>query len=268
VSAKKNAVRGRVSCSAAGIACALVALVETSACDRNVYLGNIGDGSASLLWSATFEPGNLSEWTGDEHGGVFSDLNLMSTVTTAVAHGGRYAGLLTLSPGAGMTSTNYLFRDTPSPKAAYYSAWFYIPSTVAVGTWLSLTHFRGSPTGDGNNPTAAWDVNLYPRADGSLSAQLFDYSKRVNMQEVNPMPVPLDTWVQFEVYFVKATDLTGQIQVWQDGALIIDHLGVQTVKNDWLQWDAGGACDALTSSPATVYVDDAAISTVRVGIGS
>jgi hypothetical protein len=266
VSAKQNAERGRWISGSAVVGCALVAM---SGCDRSVYLGNIGDGSASLLWSATFEPGNLSEWTGDGNGGAFGDINLVPTVTTVVAHSGRYAGLLTLAPTAGMTSTNYLFRDAPSPAAAYYSAWFYVPSTVTVGTWLSLTHFRGSTTGDGNNLSAIWDVNLYPRTDGSLAAQLFDYSTQQNSRQPNvvPLPFPFDTWVQFEVYFVKAIGPTGRIQVWQDGTLILERDAVATVTNDWLQWDAGGACDALTSSPATVYIDDAAISTVRVGTG-
>jgi Polysaccharide lyase len=247
------------------------ALLATAACNRQVDLGTIGDGGASLLWTATFEPGNLSEWIGDGQGGTFNEniaADLVPTATTVVAHTGRYSGSLTLSPAAGMTSTNYLFRNAPSPAAAYYSAWFYIPSSVVVGTWLSLTHFRGSQTADGNNLSAAWDVNLYPRADGSLVAQLFDYANQANWRQTVPVPVPVDTWVQFEVYFVKATDASGQVQVWQDGTLILERVGVSTLANDWLQWDAGGACDALTSSPATVYVDDAAISTVRVGTGS
>jgi hypothetical protein len=247
------------------------ALLAAAACDRRVDLGAIGDGGASLLWSATFEPGNLSEWMGDGHGGLFNEninIALVPTATTTIAHGGRYAGLVTLSPAAGMTSTNYLFRNAPAPTAAYYSAWFYIPSSVTIGTWLSLTHFRGSQTADGNNLSAIWDVNLYPLPDGTLAAQLFDYVNQKNTRQAAPIPVLFDTWVQFEVYFVKATDATGRIEVWQDGTLILEREGLATVPTDWLQWDAGGACDALSSSPATVYVDDAAISTARLGSGS
>jgi hypothetical protein len=81
------------------------------------------------------------------------------------------------------------------------------------------------------------------------------------------VPVPFDTWVQFEVYFVKATNATGRVAVYQNGTLILDREGLATVTNDWLQWDAGGACDALTSSPSTIYIDDATISTLRLGPG-
>ncbi|HEY6475975.1 MAG TPA: heparin lyase I family protein [Polyangia bacterium] len=247
------------------------ALFAPGACDRRVDLGEIGDGASSLLWSATFEPGNLSEWMGDGHGGLFNEninIALVPSTTTTIAHGGHYAGLVTLSPTAGMTSTNYLFRNAPTPTAAYYSAWFYIPSSVTVGTWLSLTHFRGSQTGDGNNLSAIWDVNLYPLPDGSLAAQLFDYAGQKNTRQPTPVPVLFDTWVQFEVHFVKATDATGRIEVYQDGTLILERVGLATVTNDWLQWDAGGACDALSSSPATVYLDDATISTIPLAGGS
>ncbi len=266
VSAKQNAERGPWSRWPVVLGCALLA---AAACDRRVDLGAIGDGAASLLWSATFESGNLSEWTGDGQGGAFNEnIAFVPSATTTIAHSGRYAGSVTLSPTASMTSTNYLFRNAPSPAAAYYSAWFYVPSSVTVGAWLSLIHFRGSQTADGNAPFATWDVNLYPRADGSLAAQLYDYSSQINTRQLTPVPVPFDTWVQFEVHFVKATDATGRIEIWQDGALILARVGLATVTNDWLQWDAGGACDALSSSPATVYLDDAAISTARLGKGS
>ncbi|HVV51304.1 MAG TPA: hypothetical protein VHO06_16665, partial [Polyangia bacterium] len=80
-------------------------------------------------------------------------------------------------------------------------------------------------------------------------------------------PVPVDAWVQLEVLLVKASDPSGRIAVWQNGALIFDHPGA-TVQNDWIQWDAGGASDDLTPSPATVYLDDASISTAFLDLGS
>lgn len=260
--AGRSADRRRLSPGALGPA--VLALLLAPACQQRVDLGSIGDGSASLLWTATFERGDLSEWLADGQGGNFAEnTTLAPAPTTIVAHSGRYAGLVTLSPSASMTSTNYLFRDQPSPKAAYYSAWFYVPSTITVSVWLSLTHFRGSMTGDGDNLYALWDVNLYPRVDGSLAAQLYDYTNQKNYRQPVPVAFPVDAWVQLEVYLVKATDASGRIAVWQDGSLIFDDLGA-TVANDWTEWDAGGASDELAPSPAAVYLDDAAISTTRL----
>jgi len=63
----------------------------------------------------------------------------------------------------------------------------------------------------------------------------------------------------------KATDATGRVAVWQDDALILDADGVITTENDWMEWDVGAASTDLTPSPGVVFVDDAAISLVRLG---
>ena len=46
--------------------------LSVAACARQADLGSIGDGPASVLWRGTFEPGNLSEWTGDGEGNVYT----------------------------------------------------------------------------------------------------------------------------------------------------------------------------------------------------
>lgn len=249
----------------------LVCLLAGAACARQADLGSIGDGPASVLWRGTFEPGDLSEWTGDGEGNAFTPTGGDKPLATlAMAHSGRYGGQFTIAPKASMASTSYLFRNQPSPPQAYYSAWFYVPSTIAIGAWLSLTHFSGSDTGDGKSLSAIWDVNLYPLLGGGVAAQLYDYlGLGFNLRQTIPVPFPLDTWVQLEVYLSKAVGPTGEVTVWQDGVQILQRLNIQTVSNDWMQWDAGGAADATTlPSPAFLYMDDAAISLVPVGPGS
>src|SRR4051794_26242136 len=125
------------------------ALLVAAGCDRQVHLGDIGDAAASLLWSATFEVGNVSEWVGDGHGGAYVE-NAPGdpAATPAVSHRGRYAGVATFTtPTIGVASINYLFRNQPRVPAAYYSAWFYVPATFTVRSWLSLLHFRCSTSG-------------------------------------------------------------------------------------------------------------------------
>ncbi len=67
------------------------------------------------------------------------------------------------------------------------------------------------------------------------------------------------------MYFAKSVGSAGHVTVWQNGTMILDRTGVATVANDWLQWEVGGASDDLSPSPSVVYVDDAAISLVRLG---
>ena len=65
-----------------------------------------------------------------------------------------------------------------------------------------------------------------------------------------------------------ARDVDGQIlgaKSVDQADLILDRPAMQTVATDWLQWDVGGASDNLLPSPSMVYLDDAAISLVRLG---
>jgi hypothetical protein len=254
--------------------------IGASACDARVHLGTLAatttvdggmtDGSSStVLWSATFEPGDLSEWLSDGGGGSYlENVSTPITATTEIpAHKGRYAGKTTVSPSLGMATLSYLFRQQPSPSEAYYSAWFFVPSTVMVRSWLSVMHFRGSHTGDGRNVFPNWDLNLYALPSGGLAAQLYHYGTQVNLREPLPLPVGTDRWVHFEVLMRKALGPTGRVTVWQDDVQIFDAEGVVTAENDWLEWDAGSASDDLTPTPSVVYIDDAAISLTRVGSG-
>jgi hypothetical protein len=268
VDAKPNVGRGR---SESWRAFVLIAVLGGVACSQRVNLGEIGDGPASLLWKATFEPGNLSEWNGDGHGKAYSANNAPATsavATTAMAHGGSMSGVVGVVPSNGMPAVSYLARNQPSPSAAYYSAWFYVPSTLSLttGQYLSLVHFQ-----DDSDPTPLWDVNLYPVGDGTVAAQLYDYPSKnsANGFDLQQFPViryPLDRWVQIEVFLSKAIDATGRVTVWQDGAQILDRPKVVTVLSlDSLQWDVGGGSAGLASGSVDVYVDDAAISLARLG---
>jgi len=254
--------------SAAWLAAMFSGALAGAGCDPHVNLGSIGDGSASLLWKATFEPGDFSEWTGDGQGGNYRDNDTFAaSVVSTPVHRGSKAGVFPVAPAFSMPSINYAFRNQPGTPAAYYSAWTYVPSSIVVGSYLSLVHFRGSVTGDGQNLYAIWDINLTPLADGTVAAQLYDYPNKIDTPQPVNVRFPFDRWVHLEVYFAKATGPTSRVAIWQDGALILDHPNVATVTNDWLQWEVGGASDDLSTTvlPAPVYLDDAAISLVRLG---
>ena len=264
--AKPNVGRGR---SDSWRAFVLIAALGAGACNQRVNLGDIGDGPASLLWKATFEPGNLSEWEGDGQGSNYWENNdpaFKAAVTSSVAHGGSLAGVVGASPMGSMPSISYLTRNQPTPPQAYYSAWFYVPATLvlATGQYLSLVHFRGS---DGQNVTPLLDVNLYPLTDGSVAAQLYEYRTSADTQQFPTVTrFPLDRWVQLEVFVSQAVEKTGRVTVWQDGTQILDRPGIQTVVlMGSLQWDVGAASDGLASGPVPVDLDDAAISLARRG---
>jgi hypothetical protein len=243
-----------------------------SACGRQVYLGSLGDGgptgsggaNGGVLWRATFEPGDLSEWVADGGGGTYTDGTTAAPIASRdAARKGQWGGAVTFTSFA-PTAWSYLYREQPSPPEAYYSAWFYLPATFEIGSWLSLLHFGYSRTGDGNNIGPVWDFNIYPTGDGTLIGHLHESSSVANREPTNPLPVPTATWFHYEIFYKKAPDATGRITIWQDGTQILDLTNVVTAPNAWTQWDVGGASNDV-SPAATVYFDDAAISLTRLG---
>ena len=251
---------------------ACVALGAT-ACGRHVYLGELGDGgnadggNGGILWQALFEMGDLSEWESDGNGGVYTDPRATAAAATAQnSHRGRYSGVATFAP-VGLTSWSYLYREQPSPPDAYYGAWFFIPATLQINSWLSLHHFGYHPTAGAADTMPVWDFHVYPTASGDLAARLYEASSMKNVEQTTPVPVPVATWVHFEIRYRKAADATGQIVVWQDGVQILDVTNVVTAPTDRIQWDAGGGSNDIVPSPAIVYLDDATISSSRVGTG-
>ena len=112
-----------------------------------------------------------------------------------------------------------------------------------------------------------WDFHVYPTTGGTLAARLYESSTIKNFEQANPVPVPLATWVHFEILYRKAADATGHITVWQDGVADPGPPERRTAPTDLVQWDAGGGSNDLAPSPASVYFDDATISLPRVGTG-
>ena len=183
-----------------------------------------------------------------------------------LSHRGRFSGIATFAPMA-LTSWSYLYRDQPSPPEAYYGAWFYIPASLQIGSWLSLHHFGYHPTAGTTDTMPVWDFHVYPTSDGTLAARLYESSTIKNFEQPVPVPVTTAAWVHFEIFYRNAADATGRIIVWQDGVQILDVANVITAPSDAVQWDAGGGSNDVAPTPAAVYLDDATISSSRVGTG-
>jgi hypothetical protein len=80
--------------------------------------------------------------------------------------------------------------------------------------------------------------------------------------------VPVAQWFHVETYLRQSAAFTGQIIVWQDDVELFNQNNVKTryssSANDWLIANYG---DHVVPSPFTMYFDDAAISSARLGPG-
>jgi hypothetical protein len=227
------------------------------------------DGRASVLWSATFEPGDFSEWESDGQGGTFNSLNTSHIVSTEQAHSGMNAAKLTIDPTNSIVEDIYLFRGISGAPAAqseaYYGAWFYIPKPYLESFYWNIFHFLDGGTVDRQSLVEIWDVDLRSNDTGALVPYVYDFLARRQRDEPTPIPVPVGKWFHLEVLLRLASDATGRFAIWQDGVLVIDVPDVVTSNSPWLQWSVGSTSTDITPAPADLYIDDVTMSLARVG---
>jgi hypothetical protein len=228
------------------------------------------DLGSNVLWASTFEGGNFDEWTsaaGGSANAIPSPPNTIE-VSTGYAHHGRYAALLAIDAGPNGTQQNTgLVRQGGLPVEAYYSAWYYLPRTISVGTFWLLFKFRLRT--DAANPTTDdefYDLGLVNASDGSLALSIYDHRSGNDLPLVTPAPVvPVSVWFQIEAFYRNAQDASGRLTVWLDGRQVVDVDGQPMAPTPWVEWDVVNVGENLTPSAALVAIDDCAITLSRVG---
>jgi hypothetical protein len=84
-----------------------------------------------------------------------------------------------------------------------------------------------------------------------------------------PVDLPPRRWVHLEACYVWSTAATGRVTFWQDGEQIIDVRDVRTEhpseEPDARQWSIDNYTDGIDPPDLSILVDDAAISTGRLG---
>jgi hypothetical protein len=228
------------------------------------------DGSASVIWSSSFENGTFSEWDGDGQGKEFFSANTSLSVSTEQAHSGTQSAKLTIDPNNGIVEDIYLFRGIAGAPAAnaeaYYGAWFFIPQRYVEPFYWNIFHFLDGASVDRDSLGSIWDVDLRSSTDtGELVPYVYDYLGRLQRTEDTPRAVPIGKWFHLEVLVRLAADDTGRFAIWQDGVLVFDVENVMTSMTPWIQWAVGSTSTDLMPSPADLYIDDVTLSSSRVG---
>jgi hypothetical protein len=228
------------------------------------------DVGSDLLWTARFETGDFSEWT-DVAGGnaqAFPMPPNMIAVASGQPHTGGHSAALTVTAGSDGTQENaVLSRAGGAPTEAYYSAWYYLPYSVSVGTFWVIFKFRMRTNADDpNTADELFDMDLATMSSGEMTLRLFDHRTGADLSLDVPNPiVPVERWFQVEAFYRAANDNTGRLTYWLDGQQVVDISGAPTSPTSWVEWDACSVGENLTPSMATLYVDDCAISRSRVG---
>lgn len=253
----------------------------------------------SILWQADHEEGDLSDWhpADCEHpgGGVFNtgDSAVRASVTTAVAHSGRYSAEATITGAIRGQQGNRAVRlmrwtDKPwdkggkqLPKSGYYSTWMFFPRTYnsnkyapwdpGDGGWWSVFQFKSHDDNDVSEPV--WTLNVYH--DDESRAMYFGLYSHVSppasVDQAAPVPLPVGRWFHVEAFYRIDADSKGAIAVWQDGTEVLRAENIQTAvpsRRENTVWGIGNYTDHITGGAtdgtSTIFFDDAIISRRRV----
>lgn len=236
----------------------LCAALALPACNARLNLGS------GILWSAQHETGDLSEWTaGGKGGGEAEGADTTVALSTDYAHGGRYSVKLT-NGAVSAYEDAHLWREDDYPVEAYYSAWFYLPRAYQTTADWSIIELQ-VPTVEAGVIGQLLDIDLRSLPTGDLILSVYDHrSAYLRAPTPDPaMPVPIGRWFQVEVRYRNAADDTGGLTVWLDGQLNYD-LPRPFGANSTVYWTVCSKTYGLSPAESAIYVDDAAISLVRV----
>jgi hypothetical protein len=215
----------------------------------------------SLSWSTGFEDGFCG------YAPPFGDCYVAQagtySVVTSPVHSGRYAAAYQIQSDApgGSQSQARCYVQGAMPATAYYGAWYYVPASVQVedgGLW-NLFHFVDGPAEGGLH--SVWDVQLITPEDAGIRTQLYGFQGTGGNFEAGVVPaIPIAQWFHIEVYYKRTNDNTGELRLFQDGALVARLDGLSPDDSDWGQWYVGNLGVGLQPAASTIYVDDVTIS--------
>ena len=107
-----------------------------------------------------------------------------------------------------------------------------------------------------------WNVTLVNGSNGD--PELIAYSPLNGQYPLNPTtPIPIGSWFHIEFFLKRAADATGEVALYQDGALLFDVTNLITDDSSFGQWYVGNLADHLAPPDSTLYVDDVSISATR-----
>ena len=236
--------------------------------------------AATILWAGDHEEGDMSDWYVAGGGGEFNSGSAVSVASTDVAHTGTYSAKATITTPPNPSAVR-LFRwgESLVNPQAYYGAWFYFPRNYTMGWWF-IDQFK-SRTCSGCNPDPFWFVQVANRPNGAMYCRLIwwygpwpggtvegphagEFGGRTYEQTLKDLPT--NQWVHIEIFLRQSPNFGGQIIVWQDGVEILRQDNVKTrYPYGGDEWSIGSYSDSISPSPATIYMDDAIISTGRIG---
>jgi hypothetical protein len=246
--------------------------LERSGCLLFVLLaGGCGEPLAlgsDLIWSADHEGGDLGDWSLESRGGAHPGPESGSSIeiSSERARRGSYSVKLT-RPAVGADAGPLLFRELGGARA-YYSAWYSLPSAPQSISYWTIAQFRAQPASDPDAAPHGVNLNLKVLPGGQMVLVAFDNDEaQLQAPLADPTPfVPIGGWFHVEALYENGGAAPGRLTVWLDGTRVYEMpTGALVGGADSVAYYMPcNVAKDLGPEPAVIFVDDVAISAVRV----
>ncbi|MES1205641.1 MAG: hypothetical protein ABUS79_06855 [Pseudomonadota bacterium] len=227
---------------------------------------NLGD-SPEIVWWTDHETGDTSDWFAGGAGSTATRVSGQLDIVPSPARSGSHA-LRSVVTSTGSTSRSSAFAERTGilPVNAYYSAWYQVPEIATPSPyWLCFKFRSRRVASDPATDVEGWDVDFVPGEGGAMKFALYSHADKANEPPVAMPAVPVGRWFQIEAFLRAIDDDTGQLIVWVDGVKIFDVQARATMPSAFVQWQVGSIVEGITPATVSLFVDDAAISTRRLG---
>lgn len=242
--------------------------------------------STSAVWHADHEVGNLSEWREGTSKTPEQDskscFRPSNGVSSEVAYSGKYSMKMSIdSTVDGSGCRQFRYPEILTGKDYYYSAWFYFPENYKVNGWSNLFQFKAKNS-DGSKNDPIWNLRVSNRSNGNMYFYLNFKGSKAGLKgpmagdpvqdknyQQSLLDIPVRKWTHMEAYFRQSSAYGGRITVWQDGVQLFDFDNVITkFTSGDNRWSVNAYGHNITPNPFTVFIDDAAVSSTRLGPGA
>jgi hypothetical protein len=214
-----------------------------------------------FVWWTDNESGDLSDWK--RAGSTWESGGGSLAVVSAPVRSGRYAIRSTVAAQPAGTISGAVLVAENMPQEAYYSAWFLVPETVPASTyWTFFKLASRTVPADSTTGLDVWDFDLDPAPEG-VKLRLYHHPPN-GVAPLVAKTVSLGRWFQVEAHYRASTTDDGELLLWLDDTLLFEIHG-PTAPTSYVAWTIGGAAEDLASPEASVLLDDAAVTTRRLG---
>ncbi|MFZ5893669.1 MAG: hypothetical protein ACOY0T_21590 [Myxococcota bacterium] len=227
---------------------------------ESAYLGT----SPEVLWWTDHETGDLSDWESPGGKTWTAGDGSVAVVEAPARSGSHVLRAMSTSADPNQPAAAIGIREGLMPAETCFSAWYYLPQLVVPSNvWLFFKFRSRSRVTDSNTHVDTWDINVANEA-ASWSLGLYNHDTGVQIVS-KEAKLPAARWFQLEACLRASSGIDGRLRVWLEGQLIFDVQRQPTAPSPWVEWNVGSIAGGISPATATVYADDAAISTRRLG---